>query len=268
MKNKNQIAVSIKVGFFVIIGLATFLFSIYIIGKQQRLFGTSFPISAHFYDVSGLQVGNNVRFSGITVGVVNDIQIISDSLVRVGMLIEEDVRRFIKKDARAVIGSEGLMGNKVINILPGSADLPPIEKNDLIATEPSIDIDNIVRSVQHTLYNIEFISDDLAEITASIAAGRGLAGTLLMDTAFAKQLEQTLGHVRQGARGFEENMEAVQDNILLRGYFRRQERQEEREKRQQEREQAREQRIKEREEARESGERRGLFGLGRRRDSN
>jgi phospholipid/cholesterol/gamma-HCH transport system substrate-binding protein len=265
---KKQNSSRIKLGAFVFAGLTLVIIAIYTIGKQQRMFGSTFPVTANFNDVSGLLVGNNVRFSGITIGVVNEIRIISDSLVKVEMLLEEEVRKFIKKDARAVIGSEGLMGNKVINILPGSADLPSIEKNDLIASEPSIDIDNIVRSVQHTLQNIEFISDDLAQITASIAAGRGLAGTLLMDTTFARELEQTIGHIRSGAKGFEENMEAAQDNVLLRGYFRRQEKKSEKEKKQKERAQNKDQKIHEMEQDKLPTERKGLFGLGRKKDSN
>jgi phospholipid/cholesterol/gamma-HCH transport system substrate-binding protein len=259
--NMKSTGAKIKLGFFVTIGLAIFILAIYTIGRQQKLFGTTFTLQSVFYDVSGLQVGNNVRFSGIRVGVVNDIRIISDSLVRVEMLIDSDVRQFIRKDSKAVIGSEGLMGNKVINILAGNPTSEIIANNDIIQSERAID--HLLHSVQHTIENIEYISDDLAQITHSVAQGRGLAGAILMDTAIARNLESTMKNIQRGTRGFEENMEALQDNFLLRGYFRRQERQTEREQKRQEREQAREQRKQEKAAEKEEGEpqaKRGLFG--------
>lgn len=84
---KTGTAAKIKLGLFVSLGVLLFMIAIYSIGKRQRLFGTTFTISSIFYDVSGLQIGNNVRFSGITLGTVNNIRIISDSLVKVDMII-------------------------------------------------------------------------------------------------------------------------------------------------------------------------------------
>ena len=104
---------------FVTMGMAVFIAGIYFIGEGQQLFRSTFRISGVFKDVAGLQPGNNVRFSGINVGVVDNISIISDSSVRVEILIDDDTRKFIKKDAVASIGSEGLMGNKILIITPG-----------------------------------------------------------------------------------------------------------------------------------------------------
>src|SRR4051812_28244697 len=106
----------IRLGIFVSIGVALLIVTIYVIGKKQNLFGTTFKVSGIFHNVSGLQVGSNVRFSGISIGTVENIEIITDSTVRVDMILEEKTRKFIKKDAKASIGSEGLMGNKIVNI--------------------------------------------------------------------------------------------------------------------------------------------------------
>src|SRR5690348_6320719 len=105
---------TIRLGIFVSVGFAIFIAGIYFIGQRQQLFNKTFHISGTFSDISGLQIGNNVRFSGINVGVVEGIEQISDTSVRVDMQINEDTRAFIKKDAKAVIGSDGLMGNKII----------------------------------------------------------------------------------------------------------------------------------------------------------
>src|SRR5690606_31224538 len=102
----------VRLGLFIIGGIALFVLAIFIIGKQQNLFNPVFKLSANFYNVSGLQVGNNIRFSGINIGVVDNIRIINDSTVKVDMLIRKDVQEFIKNDSEAAIGSEGIIGDR------------------------------------------------------------------------------------------------------------------------------------------------------------
>src|SRR3990172_4748386 len=103
---KKDTSNKIKLGIFISIGMTVFIIGIYFIGEGQQLFRSTFRISGVFKDVAGLQAGNNVRLSGVNVGVVDNIQIESDSSTRVEMLIDEDARMFIKKDAIAAIGSE------------------------------------------------------------------------------------------------------------------------------------------------------------------
>ena len=81
----------IRLGLFVAGGLTLFVLAIFVIGKQKNLFNPVFKLTSTFYNVSGLQVGNNIRFSGINVGTVDNISIINDSTVKVDMLIKKDV---------------------------------------------------------------------------------------------------------------------------------------------------------------------------------
>src|SRR5436190_2005073 len=111
---------NIRLGIFVSAGILLFTLVIYFIGSRQNMFTKTINVRGIFKDVSGLQPGNNVRFSGINVGTIDEIVIISDSLVRVDMTVKKTTQKYIKKDAVATIGSEGLMGNKVLNISPGS----------------------------------------------------------------------------------------------------------------------------------------------------
>ncbi|MHB9143307.1 MAG: MlaD family protein, partial [Paludibacter sp.] len=112
----------IRLGLFVAGGLAIFMLAVFIIGKQKNLFNPVFKLTTTFYNVGGLQVGNNVRFSGINVGVVDNIRIINDSTVKVDMLIRKDVWQFIRSDSEVSIGSEGLIGDKLLTISQGSSD--------------------------------------------------------------------------------------------------------------------------------------------------
>jgi phospholipid/cholesterol/gamma-HCH transport system substrate-binding protein len=212
-----------RLGIFVFTGILLLLAAIYYIGKRQQLFGQTFRISGIFSDVNGLQVGNNVRFSGITVGTIEDIEIVTDTTVRVDMILEEEVRKFIKKDARATIGSEGLMGNKIMNISPGSSGQQPIQDNDFIATKKPFDFDEMLNKVRLTTDNALAITSDLSAIMRSIRYGKGTIGKLFMDSGFARNLDKTIINVKQGTQGFNQNMEAAKNSFFLRGYFKKQE---------------------------------------------
>ena len=95
-----------KLGLFTVLGLAIFIVTIYFIGKSKNLFGSTVILKSKFKNVSGLKVGNNVRFSGIDVGTVKSIEFISDSAVVVNFVVQEEIQKFIKTDANTSIGSD------------------------------------------------------------------------------------------------------------------------------------------------------------------
>src|ERR1700712_306360 len=119
---KTTASQKIKIGLFTILGLVVLVLAVYLLGKQKSLFNSTFNVYGTFRNVSGLQVGNNVRFAGINIGIVNNISIQNDSTVRVDLTVNEDVRKFIKKDAKMSIGSDGLMGDKLVMIAPGGVN--------------------------------------------------------------------------------------------------------------------------------------------------
>ena len=137
----------VRLGLFIAGGLALFVLAIFIIGKQKNLFNPVFKLTTTFYNVSGLQVGNNIRFSGINVGTVDNITIINDSTVKVDMLIKKDVRQFIKSDCEVAIGSEGLIGDRLLIITQGSSDAPLAKEGKNCSTEP-VETDAIMASLQ------------------------------------------------------------------------------------------------------------------------
>jgi phospholipid/cholesterol/gamma-HCH transport system substrate-binding protein len=198
---KKDTGNKIKLGMFVSIGIAILIIGIYLIGEKQQLFRSTFRLSGVFKDVSGLQAGNNVRFSGINVGTVKSINIISDSTVKVEILIDDKTRKFIKKDAVASIGSEGLMGNKILIITPGGGGKSIMEDNDVIATTPPINMDDVIKSLNATISNASDITNDLSKITNNIQAGNGTIGKLLMDQKLASSFDSTFVNLQQGSAG-------------------------------------------------------------------
>jgi phospholipid/cholesterol/gamma-HCH transport system substrate-binding protein len=211
----------IKLGIFVTAAIVAFVAAIYFVGERQQLFDSTFHITGVFKEVSGLKVGNNVRFSGINVGIVEDIEQISDSSVRVDMQIDEGTRRFIKTNARAIIGSDGLMGSKLVTIFPGSASMKEIADNATIDTEQPVSMDDILLNLKTTTDNAAIITTGLAVIVTNMSEGKGTIGKLLMDSVLAENVSQALLNIKQGAGGFKQNMDAASHNILLRGYLKK-----------------------------------------------
>src|ERR1700742_5005972 len=117
-----------KLGFFAVAALVIAVSAIYYNGKQKNKFGSVLHINALVNSVSGLKIGSNVRFGGIDIGTVDGINLVTDSTVQVQMVIQKGVQKFIKKDAKASIGSEGLMGDKVIVIAPGNTGQPMVNE--------------------------------------------------------------------------------------------------------------------------------------------
>lgn len=220
---KKSTGNKMKLGIFVSISITLFIVGIYFIGQRQQLFSSTFQICGIFRDISGLQVGNNVRFSGINIGIIENIEQITDSTVKVDMVINEDTRRFIKKNAKAIIGSDGLMGNKIILIIPGPVGKKELNNNDTIETAQTVSMDDILIKIKVTADNAASITDDLAVIMQSISEGKGTVGKLLMDSTLAHNLNGAIINIKQGAGGFKNNMDAAGKNVLLRGFFKKKE---------------------------------------------
>jgi len=213
----------VRLGLFVAVGLAIFVLAIFIIGKQKNLFNPVFTVNSTFYSVSGLQVGNNVRFSGINVGTVDNIAIINDSTVKVFMMIRKEVKQFIKSDCKAAIGSEGLIGDKLIIITQGSTDAPLVREGQHLDSEEPVEMDAIMASLKVTADNAAVISYQLAEIMIKVNSGTGTLGRLIRDSTIAGNLNQTMVNLKNSSKGLDENMNAAKENFLLKGYFNRKE---------------------------------------------
>ena len=311
---------NVKLGLFVLAGLSVLILTLYLIGKSQNLFGSNVALKARFRNVSGLMSGSNVLFSGIQVGTVNKIKIIDDTTIEIGFLVDKQMLSYIHRNAQVSIGTEGLMGNKIINILPVKELSQPVSAGDLLPVSQAPSTDEMLQTLDRTNTNIADISEDLKSsvhrlkeskalwgilddsnlaanmqtsmenisrasanvnavtqdlhaMIADVKNGKGSVGTLLRDTAFSADLEETLAkiktvgdkaaglgdeldqmvgairgeidhgsgtvhallkdsllamkldatmnNVQKGTESFSQDMEALKHNFLLRGYFRK-----------------------------------------------
>ena len=327
---KNTIN-TIKLGTFVLAGLLFLVLLLYMIGKNKSLFGPSFVLKTKFENVQGLVPGNNVRFSGIEIGTVKRINIISDTVIEVVMAVEDKMEKIIRKNAVVSIGSDGLMGNKVINISPARSPAPLVTKGEVLNSYKPVSTDDMLKTLSTTnqdvaviaaqlkmavqrinnstalwtilndetlpqnlrtsLSNVQLataraaiMANDLESIISGVKNGKGSVGAILTDTAFAKNLNEaiikikgvgdradelvvalnsviagvqqdvsngkgtvnallkdstmvtkissSLDNIQKGTDAFSQNMEALKHNFLFRGYFRKLEKQKQKESKQ------------------------------------
>ncbi|MDI3321329.1 MlaD family protein [Pinibacter soli] len=237
----------IKLGIFTIVALLVLFVGIFVIGSRKNMFKSTFTVYGTFKNVGGLQVGNNVRFVGINVGTVDAIEIISDSLARVDMLLQSKVKKFLKKNAVASIGSDGLMGDKLIvissiNDSTMTASATALKDGDQIKTINPIDYDKVLGKATRIIDNAEALTNNLSDIVAKVNSGHGSIGRLLNSDSLARNLEGTansaksaLNSVKKGSEGFSENMQALHGNFLFRKYYRKKEKEQEKEQKKKER---------------------------------
>lgn len=221
----------IKIGVFTIIGFVILLLAVFFIGNQKSLFNSTFSVYGTFKNVNGLTVGNNVRFAGINVGVVESINIVTDSSVRVDLSLNKSVKKFIKKDSRMSIGSDGLMGDKLVVIAPGGVNSTEEvgEGNELASVNP-MDVDRVFNKLVRVADNAEVLTSNLADIVAKVNNGKGSIGRLLNNDKIARDLEGTVRQAQTTMKGvhattatLNEDLKAAQHNFLLRGFFKKKE---------------------------------------------
>jgi phospholipid/cholesterol/gamma-HCH transport system substrate-binding protein len=203
-----------RLGIFIAVGIAIFVMAIFIIGKQQNLFNPVFKITTNFYNVSGLQVGNNIRFSGINVGIVDNIKIINDSTVQVDLLVRKNVQQFVKADSYASIGSEGIIGDRIIIITQGSTNSPMARDGQHILSKEPIETDDIMKSLKTSAESAEVITLQLAQIMTNINTGQGMLGRLIQDSTIAENVNQTIENFRKSSEGLDETIEITKKNVF------------------------------------------------------
>ncbi len=200
---KEKLTQNIKVGFLVLVGTAIFVITLYLIGKKDNLFTAGFRISATFKDVKGLMIGNNVRFSGINIGTVKELIIVNDSTVKVVMNLQETSRKFIRKSTVAKIGTDGLIGNKIIilNSMPGESAV--VKNGDEIDSESPFDSDASLRNLEDISGEISIIAKNLKEISDKVNQS-DVVWDLLADSTMSAELRSTFLYLNQiGANGAE-----------------------------------------------------------------
>ena len=311
---------NVKLGVFVLAGLGFLILLLYLMGKNNNLFGDTYVLKARFDNVQGLVPGSNVRFSGIHAGTVKKIKILNDTTIEVTMIMESKMQTIIRKNALASIGSDGLVGNRLVNIVPQSQPSALALEGDVIASKKTLSTDEMLQTLNRTNKDVAAIAEALKTtvrrintssalwkllnedavphsivvsvanlqaatgkalhmakgldaIVTNVQDGKGTVGMLLKDSSLAnsiytavaklqvvgdeadslaieinelvaglqkdvntgkgpvnallhdsilvQKLSTSLDNIQKGTDGFNQNMEALKHNFLLRGYFKK-----------------------------------------------
>jgi phospholipid/cholesterol/gamma-HCH transport system substrate-binding protein len=217
-----------RLGAFIIATLAILSAGIFIIGSRQYLFTPTYRLKAQFATVVGLDPGAEVRVGGVHSGSVRAIELPNKPADKITVLmdLQRSTHDIIKQDSVAAIETEGLLGNEYVSISFGSAQALNVKDDDTIASQPPLVIADLMRKADGILDNVTAAAANLGSITGKINQGQGTIGALVNDKKIYSQVDQTtvglrdtVNHAQAGVAAFQENMEAMKQNFLLRGYF-------------------------------------------------
>ena len=186
--NDNTHRHSVVVGLFVLIGLAILVAGVLLIGNLNKTLQHRIKIVTYFDDVNGLQKGNFIWFSGVRIGTVKSLRLSTASGVEIVMDIDEKVKEYIHKDSKVKLGSDGLIGNRILIIFGGNAKTGNVEEGDTLRFERTLSTDDLVGTLQSNNENLKAITSDFKIISRKLADGEGTIGKLLNDDSFYDNL--------------------------------------------------------------------------------
>ncbi len=212
-----------RLGLFIVGTLVIFAAGVFFIGNTESLFRPTYHLKAQFQNVSGLINGADVRVGGIHKGTVRSIQLPHrpDEKLTVLMDLENATRDVVKKDSVASIKSEGLLGDKYVEISFGSQDVDKVRDGDTIDTAPPLDISDLITKTNQILDTAKDTMQNVDAISTKVNNGQGTMGALLNDKKIYQQVSAATAQAQAGATDFQENMEALKHNFLLRGFFKK-----------------------------------------------
>jgi phospholipid/cholesterol/gamma-HCH transport system substrate-binding protein len=199
------------VGAFILIGLLFLVGGILVVGNLHETFKKKMRVVALFEDVSGLQTGNNIWFSGVKIGTVSSLQFYGNSKVRVLMRIETNAKEYIKKDAKVKISTDGLIGNKIIIIYGGSSRVPSVTDGDTLTVEKTFSSDDVMNTLQANNNNLLAITGDFKSISRKLAKGEGTVGKFLSDTAVYSRINTAVISLQQASAGAHKLLESLNE---------------------------------------------------------
>jgi phospholipid/cholesterol/gamma-HCH transport system substrate-binding protein len=185
----------IKLGTFVLIAVVCLLLGLYYIGSKKNIFHSTINVSSNFSNVGGLMSGNNVRFNGINVGTVTKVFAISDTTIKVIFTIDKESTTFICKNDMAAVGTDGLLGNKLINITPGEKGASPIEDGNVMKAINPMLMDNALRTLTMSGDNLKVITDNLREFSGNLN-NQNSFWHLFKDTLFTNNVKSSVVNLK------------------------------------------------------------------------
>ena len=205
ISNKRTIWVSL----FILLGLVFLLAGILMIGNLHATFKNKMKVIAFFDDVEGLETGNNVWFSGVKIGTVGKLSFYQESQVEVVINLEMKAQEYIRKNAKIKIGSDGLIGNKILIIYGGTSTTKRVEPGDTLQVEKTFSQEDMLNTLQENNVNLLSITSDLKIVSKNLLAGEGTLGKLLSDNKVYENIDAATRSLRIASAGATKLVESL-----------------------------------------------------------
>jgi phospholipid/cholesterol/gamma-HCH transport system substrate-binding protein len=202
---------AVIVGLFVFIGLMFFLAGILIVGNLRETFNRKMELVSLFDDISGLQPGNNIWFSGVKIGTVSSLNFHGKSQVEVSMNVATKARQYIRKDAKVKISNDGLIGNKILVIYGGTDAFAEVQEGDTLEVEKTFTSEDMINTAQENNKNILAITNDVKAITKKLAAGEGSIGKMLDDSLMYTNINATIVSLQKASVKAQQMLNSLAD---------------------------------------------------------
>jgi len=202
-EERDERRLKLRVGVFVLIGVVAFLAMVYALGARARLFEPRFTLYAEFTEVGGLVEGATVRLAGVQIGRVSGVRLPPEpgGKVRVEMSIARRFRDRIRKDSEARIETQGLLGDKIVEITVGTAAAPPVAPDDLIASREPFDIGRVMNESAQVVKSVSALADSLRHTAQALNQSRLIeeaTATVRSARKITDQVGRIVDEVQQG----------------------------------------------------------------------
>ncbi len=194
-KNKKAVIV----GIFSIIGVLIFIAAVLTLGGQRKVFVRTISVRAYFEEISGLQEGNNIWYEGVNIGTVQKIALAANKKVEITLHIEKTAADYIHNDVQAKIGSDGLIGNRIVLLTGGGLASPVLQEGDIIKTEKFQSTDELLAILQKNNLNLLEITSNFKTVSRRLANADGTLGKLVSNDSLMRTFQSVAGIVQQAS---------------------------------------------------------------------
>jgi phospholipid/cholesterol/gamma-HCH transport system substrate-binding protein len=202
----------LRVGVLVLTALVVFMATILTLGRQERLWERKQTYEIHLMRTNGLQSGGQVSLSGVTVGSVTGLRFPTDlaaTYIEVTIEVARAVTDRIREDTVASVRTLGLLGDRYIELTPGSPDKPPIEPGGLIAAIDPVDYEQVLGRSGDIVTNVVEVTTSLKDVLQTIQRGEGLLGAMVRNTEFGDATLQNLESSLQNVRATSQRLDGI-----------------------------------------------------------
>lgn len=188
----------LKVGVVILIALGILTVAVYRLGRAAHLFTDRYTLIAFLESAGGLRVGGSVAIAGQLAGTVRRIEFLEPDAdtarnLRVVMEIDRSLQSQIRENSTARLRTLGLLGDKIIDITPGTVPHAVLEEGDTLRVSPSLDYEAVLSEAAAAVDDLVLLTQDLRQITGGLVRGEGTMGQLLTNRTMYDQLATTLG---------------------------------------------------------------------------